>query len=277
MPRIRTIKPEFWSDEKLAKCDPLTRLVFLGLISQADDAGRLIDSVKLIDGALFPATDDSCKDALQTLASLARILRYESESGQGIIQIIGWPKHQKVEHPSRYVLPAPSERAFLQVGKSQRHRRGLVRRSRNGHENGGKVSGDPHASTLDLGPTTNEHGSTDSSGSEKPNTDVSIVFDYWVLKTGRDPARTKLTNEREAKIKARLKRFNAGELKAAIDGLMLSEFHTSKPEYTDLISCFGNETKVESHIARAAAGVTVSDSRPDADDAWVDQMQKELI
>ncbi len=157
MPRIRTIKPEFWSDEKLAKCAPLTRLVFLGIISQADDAGRLIDSVKLIDGALFPETDDSCKESLEILARLSRILRYESSSGQRLIQIVGWSKHQKVEHPSRHVLPAPSEDDFLQITQQQRPRRGLVKRSRKARESVEKVSGDPHSSILDHGPSTNDH------------------------------------------------------------------------------------------------------------------------
>lgn len=108
MARIRTLKPEFWGDEKLSRLDPLTRLVFLGLMSLADDAGRLVDNVKALDGQLFPATDDSCANALATLAELSRITRYESESGQRLIQVANWHRHQKVDKPSRYTLPAPA-------------------------------------------------------------------------------------------------------------------------------------------------------------------------
>lgn len=111
MPRIRSLKPEFWTDEKLAPLDPTTRLVFLGLISHADDAGRLVDSVKLLDGLIFPATDDSCREALDTLARLSRVSRYASASGQALIQITNWTKHQKVDHPSAYNLPAQSKTA----------------------------------------------------------------------------------------------------------------------------------------------------------------------
>jgi len=107
MPRIRTIKPEFWGDEKLAPMEPLDRLVFLGLISLADDAGRLLDNVKTIDGFLFPETDDTSRGSLERLAAAGRLQRYRSPSGQKIIQIIGWSKHQKVDHASKYVLPAP--------------------------------------------------------------------------------------------------------------------------------------------------------------------------
>lgn len=107
MPRIRTIKPEFFSDEKMSLLDPITRFVFLGLICMADDAGRLVDNVKLIDGMLFPSTDDTCRESLEKLAKLGRIIRYESASNQQLIQVANWKRHQKVDHPNKYVLPGP--------------------------------------------------------------------------------------------------------------------------------------------------------------------------
>lgn len=107
MARIRTIKPEFWLDEKLAPLAPIDRLVFLGLISQADDAGRLIDNLRLLDGLLFSATEDSSRESLDILQGLDRIIRYRSPSGQPLIQIAMWDRHQKVHKPSAYVLPAP--------------------------------------------------------------------------------------------------------------------------------------------------------------------------
>ncbi len=108
MARIRTLKPEFWPDEKLAPLDPIHRLVFLGLISQADDAGRLVDSVRLLNGLLFPCTEDDCGESLETLARLSRIVRYWSESGQRLIQVANWTRHQRVDNPSKYNLPGPT-------------------------------------------------------------------------------------------------------------------------------------------------------------------------
>lgn len=100
MARIRTIKPEFWTDEKLGPLDPLTRLVAIGLISQADDAGRILDSVRLIDGLLF-AYDDSttCRRSLDDLSRTGFIERGLTASGQAIIQITGW-HHQKIDRPN---------------------------------------------------------------------------------------------------------------------------------------------------------------------------------
>lgn len=106
MARIRTIKPEFWQDEKLAPCDPVTRLVFLGLISMADDLGRVLDNVKIIDAFIFPESSDTSRESLATLSRLARVTRGKTVSGQRVIQIVNWDRHQKVDRPSmRAALP----------------------------------------------------------------------------------------------------------------------------------------------------------------------------
>jgi hypothetical protein len=107
MGRIRSLKPEFWSDEKIGPLDPLTRLVFVGLLNIADDAGRLVDSIKAIDGALFPFTNDSSRESLDILAKLSRIVRYTAPNGAKLIQISNFLQHQKIDHPSKRVLPPP--------------------------------------------------------------------------------------------------------------------------------------------------------------------------
>lgn len=99
MARIRTTKPEFWADEKLAPQPAITRLVYMGLWSMADDAGRIVDSVKQIDAFLFPETEDSSRESLDTLTELKRIVRGRTASGQPVIQIVNW-HHQKIDHPN---------------------------------------------------------------------------------------------------------------------------------------------------------------------------------
>lgn len=98
MPRIRTIKPEFWQDEKLAPLDVIDRLVFLGLISMADDAGRLLDNVKVIDAFVFPETTETSRESLANLSRISRIRRGVTPSGQKVIQITNWGRHQRVDH-----------------------------------------------------------------------------------------------------------------------------------------------------------------------------------
>lgn len=100
MARIRTIKPEYFQDEKLAPLDVVTRFVFLGLISMADDAGRLLDNVKVIDAFIFPESGESSRDSLATLSRIGRIVRGTTQSGQRVIQITNWTRHQRVDKPN---------------------------------------------------------------------------------------------------------------------------------------------------------------------------------
>ena len=129
MARIRTIKPEIWSDEKFGPLDPLAKLVYIGLISQADDAGRVLDSVRLIDGTLFPYSDSAtCRRSLDDLSSARLIARGTTRGGQPVIQILGWASHQKIDKPNlKACLPeivsngARSEQFDDTSAKDRRH------------------------------------------------------------------------------------------------------------------------------------------------------------
>jgi hypothetical protein len=127
MPRIRTIKPEFWADEKVAPLDPISRLVFLGLISMADDCGRLVDNLKQIDAFIFPETNDTSREALENLARISRVKRGNTPSGQKIIQIVNWETHQKIDHPNfKAALPE-----IVDVKEDAEIRESLANDSRN--------------------------------------------------------------------------------------------------------------------------------------------------
>jgi hypothetical protein len=109
VPRTRTLKPQFWQDEKLSPLEPIARLVFLGLIGMADDAGRMLDNVKAIDGFIFPETEHSARESLETLIRLSRVFRYTSASGQRLLQIVNWSRHQYIANPNKYTLPGPPD------------------------------------------------------------------------------------------------------------------------------------------------------------------------
>lgn len=103
MPRIRTIKPEFWQDEKLTPLSDVDRLLFLFLVSSADDCGRVLDKPVKIEADMFDGETDRRQDVCDALANLSRIGRIrrgKTASGQRIIEIVNWGKHQKVDHPN---------------------------------------------------------------------------------------------------------------------------------------------------------------------------------
>ena len=107
MARIRTIKPEFWSDENLSECSLSARLLFIGLISHADDEGRLEYSPTRIRMQVFPcgsATGKQITEWLQQLTEHSLIEVYEIDS-KGYIGIPGFAKHQRINRPTPSRLP----------------------------------------------------------------------------------------------------------------------------------------------------------------------------
>lgn len=159
MPRIRTIKPEFWSDEKLSTLGVLDRLVFLGLISLADDYGRVQDNVKIIDAFIFPNTDDTSRDSLASLEAMNRIKRGKSTNGMPIIEIISWDRHQKVDKPQpRNALPPIKTLSLDPFANDSRTIRDKVPNdSRISRECLANDSRPIRDCTTDQGPPTTEH------------------------------------------------------------------------------------------------------------------------
>jgi hypothetical protein len=54
MARIRTIKPEFWEDEKIGKLPVSCRLLFIGMWTFADDFGCVKGNAALLKSQIFP-------------------------------------------------------------------------------------------------------------------------------------------------------------------------------------------------------------------------------
>lgn len=93
MARARNIKPGFFANDTLAECSPLARLLFAGLWTIADRAGRLEDRPKRIKAALLPYDECDINDLLDQLVSRGFIARYEA-GGQKLIQVLAFNKHQ---------------------------------------------------------------------------------------------------------------------------------------------------------------------------------------
>jgi len=100
MARIRTIKPDFWTDEKIVELDLEERLLFIGLWNFADDQGYLDLSPKRIKMQVFPGDDIDVSRALARLHEASLLAVYDSRDGK-IIHITNWDKHQRVSNPSR--------------------------------------------------------------------------------------------------------------------------------------------------------------------------------
>jgi hypothetical protein len=109
MARIRTIKPEFWTSEQIAECSPNARLLFIGMWSFADDSGVHPDSSARLKMQIFPADAfgrDKVEAMLCELADAGLIQRYVTDSGEKLLHVCRWSRHQKIDQPTyRYPLP----------------------------------------------------------------------------------------------------------------------------------------------------------------------------
>ena len=181
MARIRTIKPEFFQDEKMAGMSVTDRFVFLGLISMADDAGRLLDNVKVIEAFIFPTTDDRVHESLMNLAREGRIRRGKTSSGQKVIQILGWSKHQYVQHPNmKAALPELVEDAPVIADATASHESFM-------NEDGGvHESFRLRPTTYDLRSTTYDQEETRAARAEPDSADTWLtpLRDAWESQGG---------------------------------------------------------------------------------------------
>jgi len=106
MPRIRTVKPEFWSDTRMRQ-EALTRCVFLCLLSMADDEGRIEgDDSTVWRFGNFPEPSGAIRKALDDLVDMGRVVKYEAD-GNPYLQVRHFRRHQQISHPTKSKLPAP--------------------------------------------------------------------------------------------------------------------------------------------------------------------------
>jgi hypothetical protein len=105
--RIRSIKPEWLEDERMALASAEARVLSIALLLLADDHGRGRASRTMLLGRVFPGkAPDTLAKALEELAGW--FVRFYELDGQSYFEIKNWEKHQKVDKPGKPRVPAPS-------------------------------------------------------------------------------------------------------------------------------------------------------------------------
>jgi hypothetical protein len=108
MARSRILKPEFWSDEKLAQVSREARLTFAGLWTCSDDYGVTKGHPAWLKSQIFPYdTDLDLPQFQQWLADLERIGVIDAfvADGEAFFYICNFSEHQKVDRPSKMRNP----------------------------------------------------------------------------------------------------------------------------------------------------------------------------
>jgi HNH endonuclease len=102
MARIRTIKPEYWTDEVIVQLPFQARLLFIGLWNFADDHGAIEESPDRLRMQIFPSdTGLDIAELLDLLVAANLLERFSDEDGKRVIQVRNWHKHQKVDNPAK--------------------------------------------------------------------------------------------------------------------------------------------------------------------------------
>lgn len=121
--RIRTIKPEFFEDEKLAELPPHDRLFFIGLWCLADKNGVVENRPAFLKAKIFPYEYGETTDVSQMLPRLSNLnlIQMFTYEGRGYLAITSFKKHQRITgkeavSPARYPFPDKELRKEKQQG-----------------------------------------------------------------------------------------------------------------------------------------------------------------
>ncbi|CAI1023663.1 Primosomal protein I [Serratia ficaria] len=101
MARIRTIKPEFWTDEDMAEVSEAACLLAIGLLNYADDEGYFNANPKLIKAAVFPIREPSVTIPvmLRELSNHGYLSMFSTSDSRHFGLIQNFAKHQVVNKP----------------------------------------------------------------------------------------------------------------------------------------------------------------------------------
>lgn len=110
MARIRSIKPSIWTDERFIGLSRDARLLCIGMISHADDEGRLLATAARLSGDIFPADEIRPGAILGWRGEIEQCGLIEIYTVRGVeyARFPRWGKHQRISKPQPSVLPGPA-------------------------------------------------------------------------------------------------------------------------------------------------------------------------
>ena len=109
MARIRTIKPEFWSDSKTGTLSGDATKLFLGMLNFSDDYGVLENDIVALKAKIFPYRSDNPGDLVGRVLvdelfpkGLVIVMSFNQ---RGYLWIRNFEKHQRVDKPGEPLIP----------------------------------------------------------------------------------------------------------------------------------------------------------------------------
>jgi hypothetical protein len=111
MARIRTVKPDIWLSPQVMNLEVGARLLFIGLITQADDQGRGVADARRLKAAIFPGDDVTAAQVdgwLSAIEAEGIANLYQAEGHGRLFQLLSWHIHQSINKPKPSNYPPPT-------------------------------------------------------------------------------------------------------------------------------------------------------------------------
>jgi len=187
MARIRTIKPELWTDAKTGTLSPKALLLFLGMLNFSDDYGVIEHCCHYLKACIFPHNTEPPGDLIAPLLLdelLPRglvVVFSDQDTKKQYLFIRNFAKHQRVDRPGKPLIPGFNPSSFDEPSSNTRRTLANVPAGREGKGREGKGK---------------EYKSSQAEMTSKE------FFDSWnevCASEGLETAK-KLTTERERKI-----------------------------------------------------------------------------
>lgn len=108
------IDPAIWTSDQFMKLSYRQRLIFIGLISNADDEGRLRGEAKKIKALIFPGDEISFEEIENDLIFItqANLIQRWKENGETFIELPKWKDYQNLNYKTASHLPKYSQNAL---------------------------------------------------------------------------------------------------------------------------------------------------------------------
>lgn len=191
MPRIRTIKPEFWDSPSTAQASAVARLAFIAMWNWADDHGRGTANLKELEGFIFPnddisalsgGTSETFRDVVTEVCEAFGVKFYNVQ-GRPYYAIPSWDDHQRTERKAKSKYPAPNEgESHPDMGKHTESRKiaEIPRTSGAGiGEQGKRVTGEQLTTLVTADAATDDDEATAPTRSKSKSAPYTPEFLEW--------------------------------------------------------------------------------------------------
>lgn len=112
MPRIRTIKPEFWSSPGIEELEPRWRLLYIAMWQWADDFGRGTAEPRELAAFAFPRENITLDEIRRGLDGIRRVFDvvFYYVARRPYYSIPSWSLHQKIDNRAKKArYPSPDD------------------------------------------------------------------------------------------------------------------------------------------------------------------------